>query len=35
MKKEIYVEPQMDVIYFETQDVITTSDNELPIEPVG
>lgn len=31
-EKETYVTPEMEIILFETEDVITTSGNELPIE---
>lgn len=30
MEKEIYVKPEMEVICFETEDVITTSGDGLP-----
>jgi len=32
--KEIYETPVIEVIQFETEDVITTSGNDLPFEPV-
>ena len=35
-KKEQYSPMEMEVIYFETEDVITTSGNDLPdIDPFG
>lgn len=39
-KKKVYEKPKMDVIVFETEDIIRTSgdykdDNELPIIPIG
>ena len=40
-KKKVYEKPQMDVIVFETEDIIRTSgdnnwdDNELPPIPTG
>ena len=35
MEKEKYVGPQMEIIAFETEDIITSSgDPELPIDPV-
>lgn len=33
--KERYETPKMEVVEFETEDIITTSDNELPIMPGG
>lgn len=32
--KEVYVTPEMEVVEFETEDIITAS-NELPIMPAG
>ena len=36
-KKKVYEKPKMDVIVFDSEDIITTSgdDNELPIIPIG
>lgn len=33
MEKEIYEVPELELVAFETEDVITTSGNELPIAP--
>lgn len=33
--KERYETPKMEVVEFETEDIITTSDNELPIMPTS
>ncbi len=32
--KEIYESPKMEIVEFETEDVITTSGDNLPFEPV-
>lgn len=34
-RKDNYETPEMEIITFETEDVITTSGNETPIVPPG
>lgn len=34
MKKQ-YESPVMEIVEFETEDIITTSDNTLPMDPVN
>ena len=35
--KEVYTSPEMEIVYFDTEDIITTSgnSNELPFVPAG
>lgn len=33
--KEIYETPEMEIVEFDTEDVITTSDIVLPEQPIG
>ena len=33
--KERYETPEMEIVEFETEDIITTSGNDLPPIPVG
>lgn len=33
--KEIYETPEMEIVEFETEDVITTSDIVLPEQPIN
>ena len=33
MGKDKYIEPEIDIIEFDTDDVITSSNNELPVQP--
>lgn len=35
--KETYTTPEMEIVYFDTEDIITTSgdNNELPFVPAG
>ena len=36
--KETYTTPEMEIVYFDTEDIITTSgrgENELPFIPIG
>lgn len=35
MMKEKYTTPEMEVIEFETEDIITTSGDDLPEIPIG
>lgn len=35
MDKKNYITPEMEITEFDTEDVITTSGNDLPIVPVG